>query len=83
MGTELVYSRRSLKLERRAKPATTNNNFKKLLTMILDERRLKKYEVVDAVDISEVRVRYILQEILSMKKICIRVQQFLYFSLLS
>lgn len=40
--------------------------------MVLDDRRLKVYKIVKVVSISDERVRHILHEELSMRKLCVR-----------
>ena len=40
--------------------------------MVLDDRRLKVYEIAETVGISEEKVRHILHEELGMRKLCAR-----------
>lgn len=58
--------------EGRPKTANVKENREKIRKMILDDRRLKVYEIAETVGISEERVRHILHEELGMRKLCAR-----------
>ncbi|KAF7278842.1 hypothetical protein GWI33_007905 [Rhynchophorus ferrugineus] len=54
----------------RPKEVVTDINIKKIHKMILNERKLKLYEIVDTLKISTERVHYIIHEYLDMRKLC-------------
>ncbi|XP_014483746.1 PREDICTED: uncharacterized protein LOC106746967 [Dinoponera quadriceps] len=74
-AAEFKRSRTSLEddpREGRPKTATTPETIEKVLNIVLDDRRVKVYEMTEAVGISEERVRSILHEELGMRKLCAR-----------
>jgi hypothetical protein len=56
--------------EGRLKSSITVENIEKIHNSFLDDPGLKVYEIANTINISEERVRYILHEELSMRKLC-------------
>lgn len=59
-------------VEKRPKTATTDERIEKVHNIILEYRPLKVYEIHKTTGILEERIRYILHEELSIRKLCAR-----------
>lgn len=73
--SEFRHGRTSLKgdLEgEKSKTGATDVNTEKVHNMVLDDRRLKVYEISKAIGLSEERVRHILHNELGVRKLCTR-----------
>lgn len=51
-------------------PLNTDENTQKLHNMVLEDQRLKLYEITQAIGISKERIRYILPKELTLRKLC-------------